>query len=60
MFPQRVAAQSGSRRYFLSLLTYVEHGLTCAIVDPITAASYQKCNSTGAMCSKPIEPNTIF
>ena len=28
-------------QYFLSLLTYVEQGLACAVVDPISAESYR-------------------
>ena len=43
-----IFAQSGSTpdirymtQYFLSLLNYVEQGLACAVVDPISAESYR-------------------
>ena len=63
-----VFAQSGltpniryMTQYFLSLLTYVEQGLACAVVDPITAESYRLYKEgLSRLHFKPLEPPVYF
>ncbi len=61
-------AQSGSTpnirymtQYFLSLLNYVEQGLACAVVDPISAETY-RLNRDGEskLHFLPLEPTVHF
>lgn len=48
-------------QYFLSLLNYVEQGLACAIVDPISAKSYQDYTEGSTSLSfKRFEPDVKF
>ena len=48
-------------QYFLPLLTYVEQGLACAVVDPITAESYRLLkDGRSRLQFKPIEPPVYF
>ena len=48
-------------QYFLSLLSYVEHGLACAIVDPITAESYRLYKEGASRIEfKRLEPAAYF
>ena len=64
----RIFAQAGSTpsvrymtQYFLSLLNYVEHGLACAVVDPISAESYRLYNKgASSLRFKPLEPTAYF
>ena len=51
-----------STQYFIPLLTYVENGLACAIVDPISARSYSlsKGGSDMGVVFKPFQPEIVF
>lgn len=64
----RAFADAGARvnirfqtQYFIPLLTFVERGLACAIVDPITARSYQAYRGdSGLVQFKPFTPSIDF
>ena len=48
-------------QYFLSLLNYVEQGLACAIVDPISAKSYiEYTGGDGSLSFRRFEPDVKF
>lgn len=49
-------------QYFIPLLTYVENGLACAVVDPVTATSYQlyRSGQTAGVVFKPFHPDITF
>ena len=48
-------------QYFLPLLTYVEQGLACAVVDPITVESYRLYKGDHSRLHfKPLEPAVYF
>ena len=48
-------------QYFLPLLTYVEQGLACAVVDPITAESYRIYKEDHPKLHfKPLDPAVYF
>lgn len=64
----RIFAQTGSTpniryltQYFLSLLNYVERGLACAVIDPITAESYRIYKEgRSRLHFRPLEPAVYF
>ncbi len=49
-------------QYFIPLLTYVENGLACAVVDPVTAESYRlyRSGQTAGVTFKPFHPDIAF
>lgn len=48
-------------QYFLPQLSFVENGLACAIIDPITVASYRaNCIHHEKIVFLPFKPNIIF
>ncbi|MEM7633940.1 MAG: LysR family transcriptional regulator [Pseudomonadota bacterium] len=49
-------------QYFIPLLTYVENGLACAVVDPVTAQSYRlyRSGQTAGVVFKPFHPEIVF
>jgi DNA-binding transcriptional LysR family regulator len=49
-------------QYFIPLLTYVENGLACAVVDPVTAQSYKlyRSGQTAGVIFKPFHPDIAF
>ena len=48
-------------QYFLSLFSYVEQGLACAIVDPISAESHRLCkDGASKLHFKRLEPAVSF
>ena len=51
-----------STQYFIPLLTYVENGLACAVVDPVTAQSYKlyRSGQTAGVVFKPFHPDIAF
>ncbi len=51
-----------STQYFIPLLTYVENGLACAVVDPVTAESYRlyRSGQSAGVVFKPFHPDIVF
>lgn len=51
-----------STQYFIPLLTYVENGLACAVVDPVTAESYRlyRSGQSAGVLFKPFHPDIAF
>ena len=51
-----------STQYFIPLLTYVENGLACAVVDPVTAESYRlyRSGQSAGVVFKPFQPRIVF
>lgn len=48
-------------QYFLSLFAYVEQGIACAIIDPLSAQSYQTyTNNASRVVFKPFQPVVRF
>lgn len=48
-------------QYFLSLFAYVEQGVACAIIDPISAANYKEQSAKSEQVTfRPIEPEVLF
>jgi len=48
-------------QYFLPQLSFVENGLACALIDPITAASYQEnCITKDNVVFLPFKPDITF
>ncbi|MEM8776107.1 MAG: LysR substrate-binding domain-containing protein [Pseudomonadota bacterium] len=48
-------------QYFLSLFTYVERGIACAIVDPLSVENYElRSNQDRRIVFRPFEPKVLF
>jgi len=48
-------------QYFLPQLSFVENGLACALIDPITVASYQEnCITHNKVAFLPFKPDITF